>query len=284
MNKNTGLTTNPIGREFAGHFVFRAGQWHVSNQDDPCSVKLYFEQDSPALPDPIYPEEPNPFATVAALALEQIESELRPAMQILRGDSNDSRPEFPPILWRNHFKGELDDETIDCTLESARECIVSGFGYKYNERDLATSIRSLVARAVAQSRDSPAGSLPDAQSVYSEITRELGKSHCHNPETVAATLDAIKRLSSSAGISPEAPIQTRHMDEVDAANAGEKWLRQFIPGSVRMVRSEEPSGGQSPLVKWVVLIDRNDCITHGYMLKRDLMNWTQIIFIAAPNV
>jgi hypothetical protein len=262
IDNNSGLTTNPIGREFAGYFVFRDGHWHGSDEGDPYSVKLYLERDAQASLKPTHLPEPNPFATVAALAMEQIESDLKPAMDILRGEGKEVGLELPPILWRNHFKGELADETIDYTLENARECIVSGFGYKYNERDLATSIRRLVSSAVAHSGGSLPGSLPDAQSIYSEITRHLGKSHCL----------------------PGTPSQTRYIDEIDAANAGEQWLRQFIPGSVRMVRSEEPSGGQSPLVKWVVLIDRNDCITHGYMLKRDLLNWTQIIFITAPNV
>lgn len=34
----------------------------------------------------------------------------------------------------------------------------------------------------------------DGHAVYSEITRHLGKSHCHNHETVSATLDAVVRL------------------------------------------------------------------------------------------
>ena len=34
----------------------------------------------------------------------------------------------------------------------------------------------------------------DGNAVYAEITRKLGKAHCHNHETVSATLDAVARL------------------------------------------------------------------------------------------
>lgn len=39
----------------------------------------------------------------------------------------------------------------------------------------------------------------DGNEVYAEITRKLGKAHCHNHETVSATLDAVVRLMSKAG-------------------------------------------------------------------------------------
>lgn len=46
------------------------------------------------------------------------------------------------------------------------------------------------------------GELPavlfDGHAVYSEITRKLGKAHCHNHETVSATLDAVVRLMRAA--------------------------------------------------------------------------------------
>jgi len=38
----------------------------------------------------------------------------------------------------------------------------------------------------------------DGHAVYSEITRKLGKAHCHNHETVSATLDAVVRLMRAA--------------------------------------------------------------------------------------
>lgn len=34
----------------------------------------------------------------------------------------------------------------------------------------------------------------DGNAVYAEITRKLGKAHCHNHETVSATLNAVVRL------------------------------------------------------------------------------------------
>jgi len=34
----------------------------------------------------------------------------------------------------------------------------------------------------------------DGNAVYAEITRKIGKAHCHNHETVSATLDAVVRL------------------------------------------------------------------------------------------
>jgi hypothetical protein len=39
----------------------------------------------------------------------------------------------------------------------------------------------------------------DGNEVYAEITRKLGKAHCHNHETVSATLDAVVRLMRKAG-------------------------------------------------------------------------------------
>lgn len=80
------------------------------------------------------------------------------------------------------------------------------------------------------------------------------------------------------------PIQRMYMDELDAGMAGEEWLAHHIPGAASLHRSPEPSGGQSPRVRWVALFDRNDRLTYGYMLTRDIMNWTQITFIdaAAP--
>jgi hypothetical protein len=39
----------------------------------------------------------------------------------------------------------------------------------------------------------------DGHEVYAEITRKLGNSHCHNHETVSATLDAVVRLMRKAG-------------------------------------------------------------------------------------
>lgn len=38
----------------------------------------------------------------------------------------------------------------------------------------------------------------DGHAVYSEITRKLGKAHCHSHETVSATLDAVVRLVRAA--------------------------------------------------------------------------------------
>jgi hypothetical protein len=38
----------------------------------------------------------------------------------------------------------------------------------------------------------------DGHAVYSEITRKLGKAHCHSHETVSATLDAVVRLMRTA--------------------------------------------------------------------------------------
>jgi hypothetical protein len=38
----------------------------------------------------------------------------------------------------------------------------------------------------------------DGHAVYSEITRKLGKAHCHSRETVLETLDAVVRLLRSA--------------------------------------------------------------------------------------
>jgi len=38
----------------------------------------------------------------------------------------------------------------------------------------------------------------DGHAVYSEITRKLGKAHCHSHEAVSATLDAVVRLVRAA--------------------------------------------------------------------------------------
>lgn len=56
----------------------------------------------------------------------------------------------------------------------------------------------------AERRELPA-ILFDGHAVYSEITRHLGKAHCHNSDTVSATLDAVVRLmrAESAQVSTE---------------------------------------------------------------------------------
>jgi len=52
---------------------------------------------------------------------------------------------------------ELTDEAIDSELERAREYIVEGFGYKYNENDLAAAIRRLAAQSTARVSTEQAG-------------------------------------------------------------------------------------------------------------------------------
>lgn len=64
------------------------------------------------------------------------------------------------------------------------------------------------ARATTES--APASAAPrelpeilfDGNAVYAEITRKLGKSHCHNHEAVSATLDAVARLMRAPSNSP----------------------------------------------------------------------------------
>lgn len=92
-----------------------------------------------------------------------------------------------------------------------------------------------------------------------------------------------RRIWQAAFKAGRAALASSHrifMDELDAGIAGEEWLRQHLPGSVSMARSEEPSGGRSPRLRWVVLFDCNDRLTHGYTLTRDIMNWTQLTLIS----
>jgi len=62
-------------------------------------------------------------------------------------------PATAPELDVEAERRELTDEEIDNELESARECIVEGFGYKYNENDLAAAIRRLAAQSTAPAPD-----------------------------------------------------------------------------------------------------------------------------------
>jgi hypothetical protein len=63
----------------------------------------------------------------------------------------------------------LTDEQIENVLETARECIVEGHGYKYNESDLRAAIRSLVASHIKAGGQVGSGEDPSMANIRSAI-------------------------------------------------------------------------------------------------------------------
>lgn len=61
-------------------------------------------------------------------------------------------------------------------------------------RAYARQLRALASRPAEVDDEGLPEVLFDGNAVYAEITRKLGKGHCHNHEAVSATLDAVVRL------------------------------------------------------------------------------------------
>jgi ribosomal protein L37E len=75
-------------------------------------------------------------------------------------------------------------------------------------------------------------------------------------------------------------LQTRFIDETDAAMAGHLWLEQFITPACK-IEYADSAHGRRPRVKWIALFDVNDKLTHAALLTRDESNWTQLTRVSA---
>lgn len=95
---------------------------------------------------------------------------------------------------------EVDDEGLPelpkkTALGSDGNIIFRGYTaeqYRHGQRDAVAADRARRGGEVLPAE------LFDGHAVYSEITRQLGKTHCHSHETVSATLDAVVRLLRAA--------------------------------------------------------------------------------------
>lgn len=69
-----------------------------------------------------------------------------------------------------------------------------------------------------------------------------------------------------------------YLDELTAAQEGQKWLNGFIDQGATIAYSED-SGPQAPRVKWAAIFNSYDRMVAGYLLTRDAMNWTELTLI-----
>jgi hypothetical protein len=79
-----------------------------------------------------------------------------------------------------------------------------------------------------------------------------------------------------------APVQAQepvaalmYMDELPAAQAGEKWIRQFA-GEADKVLYAPNEASQVVRVKWCAYFDSYDRLVAAFLLTRDAKNWTQL--------
>jgi hypothetical protein len=75
-----------------------------------------------------------------------------------------------------------------------------------------------------------------------------------------------------------------HMDEIDAARVGEKFIHDKIAElgdeAKELVYADRDMQAALPRVKWTALFDCNDRLRAAYLLNRDLMNWCQVTLIS----
>jgi hypothetical protein len=221
----------------------------------------------------------------------------------------------PEVLGFDREDHDICGYTAEQVEQIRRDAVASGREYQHKvEAKLIERLRAQLAHLRAQGHEL-AGVITDVEQghgfddvcletvkrVRSQLARQsqepAGKlvEHCEFGDLIhwygekppeGTDLYAAPTLASASQGQAErvaVPVQRMYMDELDAGTAGEEWLAHHIPGAASLHRSPEPSGGQSPRVRWVALFDRNDRLTYGYMLTRDIMNWTQITFIdAAP--
>lgn len=65
------------------------------------------------------------------------------------------------------------------------------------------------------------------------------------------------------------------MDELPAAQAGEKWIQQFAKDADKVLYTPDIES-QAPRIKWCAYFDSYDRLVAAYLLTRDVKNWTQL--------
>ncbi|HIH2744873.1 TPA: hypothetical protein ACYLN4_000539 [Burkholderia lata] len=83
------------------------------------------------------------------------------------------------------------------------------------------------------------------------------------------------------------PAVTRHLDEFEAAQLGEQFLREQAGKheGVMLRRVPQPDDAAQMLpFKGVALMDDYDRMLAAYLLNRDSLNWTRLTLIAVPKL
>jgi hypothetical protein len=70
------------------------------------------------------------------------------------------------------------------------------------------------------------------------------------------------------------------MDQLPAGAAGEAWIAKHVdPSTGQRLEYSDSSGAAIPRVQWCMLFDSYERVVAGYLLTRDLKNWTQLTLI-----
>ncbi|WP_186214792.1 hypothetical protein [Burkholderia gladioli] len=83
------------------------------------------------------------------------------------------------------------------------------------------------------------------------------------------------------------PAVTRHLDEVEAAQLGEQFLREQAGKHESLVLRRVPQSDDAAQMlpfKGVALMDDYDRMLAAYLLNRDSLNWTRLTLITAPEL
>jgi hypothetical protein len=111
------------------------------------------------------------------------------------------------------------------------------------------------------------------------------------PGDFAAMDAANEEIAQRVRFSPSCDMQVSvHMDEIMAVEAGNGWVAKWVaekgiadlPGykvhasDYDVPSRSDGSGGGMVRVKWYGVFDDYDRLVHGYLLNRDLKNWTQL--------
>ena len=93
---------------------------------------------------------------------------------------------------------------------------------------------------------------------------------------------ALKAWKAGRAALAAAPMQAQvpvaalmYMDELPAAQAGEKWIQKFASEAAKVLYAPDEAS-QAVCVKWCAYFDSYDRLIAAYLLTRDLKNWTQL--------
>jgi|GEM_PF-2540127 len=180
---------------------------------------------------------------------------------------------------RNHRFFEEATELVQAlgmTSSEAHQLVDYTFGRDIGDpaQEVGGVMVTLAALCLAGGMDMHAAGETELARIWTKVDVIRAKQAAkpkHSPLPAAAPAIQIQE-----GAAPDETVSAlMFMDELPAAQAGEKWIQQFSKDADKVLYTPDLES-QAPRIKWCAYFDSYDRLVAAYLLTRDAKNWTQL--------